>query len=279
VDRPKQIEPRGLRLDQILVPENRLRPVTDAAAARLAERIGLQGQLSPVVVHHSSAAARPYTLICGARRIRALELLGKSEVQAVLREKGEAPILEITDNLNADGLTQLETAEFLLAYRKYWEDRHGKIERGGDRKSKVQNAPLILPNYYKDLKEKLNIGKDVAKRLYRIGNLRPELKQVLRGTPVENEQGRLLTFAKMTIERQMQAAIAFKLTEGDVEATMKLLKPGAGRFPKDEWLRGQLIATVSRMSKALLVDTMQQIGYELVPIKRPNAAAPPPEIK
>lgn len=258
-------EPKLVRLDEIVVPHDRLRPVDEAAATRLAELIGEQGQLSPVILYRSNAGSRPYTLICGARRLRAMELLGKAEVAAILRPKSEATILQITDNLNASGLTQLEKAEYLVAYRKEWESRNGNIERGGNRKSKVQNAPLILSNYFNELELNFGLRKDVAKRLYRIGtNLRPSLKDVLRGTPLEDDQGRLLTFAKMNPDQQWDAQLAFTVAGGDIKRTMKLLKPQAGRLPKKEWLRQRLVSVVADMSHGQLVKVMSELGYDVV---------------
>ncbi|NKC02376.1 ParB N-terminal domain-containing protein [Ochrobactrum haematophilum] len=110
----QQQQRRWLPISDILVPSDRLRPVSDEATESLAALIKEQGQLSPIAVYMSSAAERPYTLIYGARRLRAMEFLGEERIEVVLRRREDARMLEITDNLNIAGLSQIERADFLL---------------------------------------------------------------------------------------------------------------------------------------------------------------------
>ncbi|KAB2752252.1 ParB/RepB/Spo0J family partition protein [Brucella anthropi] len=266
----QQEQRRWLRLDQILVPQDRLRPVSDEAAEALAALIKEQGQLSPIAVYLSSAAERPYTLIYGARRMRAMELLGEERIEVVLRRKEDARMLEITDNLNIAGLSQIERADFLFAYRKCWQEQHGKIKIG---RRKLSHDEIIKePNYFNDLELKLGISRALENRLYRIAaHLHPDLKETLRYSPVANDQSALLKLAKMEPLKQRQATIAFRET-GDLKMTLKVIEPTKGRMDEQTRLLGNFIESWSRMNEATKQKALEHAGLTRAPMPRDSLA-------
>ncbi len=112
-------------------------------------------------------------------------------------------------------MSVINRALFLQIYRKLWEKKYGDIKRGGDRKSKVQVAPLIgdgadleklvqlapisqtegedckrrTLSFAKHVADRIDFSQDVVKRLNCIAqHLQPELRSILRGTALADNQ-------------------------------------------------------------------------------------------
>ncbi|WP_375702316.1 ParB/RepB/Spo0J family partition protein [Bartonella sp. AA89HNZF] len=241
-----------LALDVIVVPE-RIRPVDDEHAKALAQSIVREGLMNPITVRHTpNAKEGNYTLIAGAHRLRAAELLGYSDIDAVVvqADKDNAALLEVAENLFRNELSVIDRALFVQTYRELWEKKYGEIQRGGDRKSKVQVAPLIggdahlkqlgqvdpiaqmegedgkrrTLSFAKHVADRIGFSQDVVKRLNCIAqHLQPELRSVLRGTALADNQAQLLKLAKMEPVAQRRVAIALQQVEGDLRRAVDLV--------------------------------------------------------
>ncbi|QNQ63074.1 ParB N-terminal domain-containing protein [Brucella sp. 6810] len=261
----RQEQRRWLRLDQILVPLDCLRPVSDKAVEALAAMIKEQGQLSPIAVYMSSAAERPYTLIYGARRLRAMELLGEERIEVVLRRKEDARMLEVAENLFQSELTQLDRAYFT----KEWFNLKG-IKRGRPKKGNSDILSELFPERMlsEDAAKHLGFVGRTARRLCSIAeNLSPELRDLFQGTEIANKQSALLKFAKMEPLKQRQAAIAFRET-GDVKMTLKVIEPTKGRMDEQTRLLGNFIESWSRMNEATKQKALEHAGLTRAPMPR-----------
>ncbi|WP_375629100.1 MULTISPECIES: ParB/RepB/Spo0J family partition protein [unclassified Bartonella] len=282
-----------LALDVIVVPE-RIRPVDDEHAKALAQSMAREGLMNPITVRHTpNAKEGNYTLIAGAHRLRAAELLGYSDIDAVVvqADKDNAALLEVAENLFRNELSVIDRALFVQTYRELWEKKYGEIKVGGDRKSKGKHYPLIGGNQYTkdkvakgqvdplpndgssehhetgcegDEKSKgqlvpliggeqlgqvvpisytdeesgkgtvLSFAEHVADRIglssksvRRLNNiaqhLQPELRSVLRGTALADNQAQLLKLAKMEPVAQRRVAIALQQVEGDLRRAVDLV--------------------------------------------------------
>jgi ParB family chromosome partitioning protein len=231
---------KSIPIDKIFIPE-RLRDLEEDHALAIAQSIVEHGLLNPITVRKTPAAEHPYTLVAGRHRLRGVELNGESEIDATIVEadKAESQLIEITENLFRNELSMLDRAIFVATYRDVWEGKYGKISRGGDQKSKVQDAPLIgaghvnLLQVLEDEAEtggfashvaaRMGVSKDVVKRLNKISqNLHPEIRSAIRGTAVADNQSVLLKLAKLEPKKQRQAALAFR-QEGDIKRTFALI--------------------------------------------------------
>ncbi|WP_375620355.1 ParB/RepB/Spo0J family partition protein [Bartonella sp. TS25HLJMH] len=286
-----------LALDVIVVPK-RIRPVDDEHAKALAQSMAREGLMNPITVRHTpNAKEGNYTLIAGAHRLRAAELLGYSDIDAVVvqADKDNAALLEVAENLFRNELSVIDRALFVQTYRELWEKKYGEIQRGGDRKSKGKHYPLIggnqytkdkvakvqvapLPNdgssehheigcegdekskvqvapliggdahlkqlgqvdpiaqmegedgkrrtlsFAKHVADRIGFSQDVVKRLNCIAqHLQPELRSVLRGTALADNQAQLLKLAKMEPVAQRRVAIALQQVEGDLRRAVDLV--------------------------------------------------------
>ncbi|EJF87155.1 ParB/RepB/Spo0J family partition protein [Bartonella rattimassiliensis] len=259
-----------IALDLIVVPEC-IRPVDDEHAKALAQSMAREGLMNPITVRHTpNAKEGNYTLIAGAHRLRAAELLGYSKIDAVVvkADKDNAALLEVAENLFRNELSVIDRALFVQTYRELWEKKYGEIKRGGDhgnqytkdKVAKVQVAPLpkdgssghhetgcegnevakgqvdSLPNdgalngkvqslhFAKHVADRIGFSQDVVKRLNCISkHLQPELRSVLRGTALADNQAQLLKLAKMEPVSQRRVAIALQQVEGNLRRAVDLI--------------------------------------------------------
>ncbi|WP_273783981.1 ParB/RepB/Spo0J family partition protein, partial [Bartonella sp. AU15XJBT] len=241
-----------LALDVIVVPE-RIRPVDDEHAKALAQSIVREGLMNPITVRHTpNAKEGNYTLIAGAHRLRAAELLGYSDIDAVVvqADKDNAALLEVAENLFRNELSVIDRALFVQTYRELWEKKYGEIKVGRNKKSKVQVAPLIgsetdfeklvqlapisqtevkgekgtVLSFSKHVADRIGFSQDVVKRLNNIAqHLQPELRSVLRGTALADNQAQLLKLAKMEPVAQRRVAVALQQVEGDLRRAVDLV--------------------------------------------------------
>lgn len=268
----------SIAIADILVPKDRLRPVDEGAALALSRLIQQEGQKSPIAVYRSNASIRPYTLIYGARRLRALEILGAVEIEAVLRMKAEARMLEITDNLVMPALDALEQAEFVTAYRHWWETEYGPVERGGDQKSNGHRGRLIRdlnlsekPIFYKDLEDKFGISERTARRLFSVGRLHPVLRNAIRGTRYAREYKYLAKLTKFRdTEQQWRIAVAFQ-HHPDLEAVLRIGDPeasreGVGRMETQDWRESQFLDGWKGMTPERRAVALEKLGLMARPL-------------
>jgi len=131
----------------------------------LAQSIGSQGVVQPIVVRPHPGEAGRYELIAGERRLRAIRLLGWASAPALVRAIPDEALLEaaLVENLQREPLSPIEEA---TAYRQLLED-HGYTQetlshRVGKDRSTIANMVrlLALPQAVQDdLEEgKLTIG-------------------------------------------------------------------------------------------------------------------------
>ncbi|OLP49208.1 hypothetical protein BJF91_19205 [Allorhizobium taibaishanense] len=283
------VETISIPIDKIHVPEDRIRPVDEAAAHALARLIEREGQLNPIAVYksHAKGEGRQYTLIYGGRRLRAMEILGFKEINAVLRLKAEALMLEISDNLSVANLPQLEKGEHVVRYVEWWIECNGSPGWGGDRRSRFQSETLHEKSeylkksgFYKDLSGNFSISKTVGWRLFQIGSLERSLRDALRGTRYADDQGRLLKLRKMSLPQQAGIAEALKI-QPDLDRVLRIADPtsgrqSVGRMETGDWREKQFTDAWAGMPRDRRAAALGKIGAIMKPIDPWPASFPSP---
>ncbi len=211
----------------------RARPIDEGHALAIAASMAERGLINPITVRHTPAANKgetPYTLVAGGHRLRGAELNQWDEIDVIVVsvDAVEAQLIELSENIYRNELTMLERPLFLMRYRELYEEKFGKITKGRYSGQKGTECPFIFApgrELSKQVQERLGFGETTYKKVTRIGqNLRPELRAVLRGTPAENDQSKLLKLAKM--EQDMQLRVAAALREGgDLATVLSWTKP------------------------------------------------------
>ena len=230
-------ELKSIPISKIYVPE-RLRAVEDDHALAIQASILEHGLLNPITVRstpNQAKGTKPYTLVAGAHRLRAIELNDENDtIDAIVVEAdgAEAQLIEIEENVFRNDLSILDRAVFVQTYRDVWEQKYGKAERGGDRKSaEYQRINLIQligeeaeRGFASHCATRLGLSTATVKRSDQIArNLPKPLREKLRGTPAADNQALLLKLAKMGPKQRAGMAKAIDLAEGDIDAAYNML--------------------------------------------------------
>jgi ParB family transcriptional regulator, chromosome partitioning protein len=105
--------PLLVRLDQLFEdPANPRTAFPDAEIDELADDVRQRGILQPLVVHPADAQGC-YRLHFGAKRLRAAQRAGLSEVPVVIRDAPADPYAQVAENQKRHGLTPLDLARFV----------------------------------------------------------------------------------------------------------------------------------------------------------------------
>ena len=278
----------AIPVDQVHVPEDYLRPVDHAAVQTLAKLLADEGQKTPVAVYRSLARGdgKQYTLIYGARRLEAARLLGWTDVDGILHNQSEARILAIRDNLALSTLNALEEAEYLVAYREWWESQNGQIKRG--RLKKGQNDPLSRDfhsleksGFFNHLEEKFRIAKKTAQRRLALGRLIEPLRNALRGTSYAADRQTLGKLARMPSTQQEGIVAALKV-DPNLGAILRMDDPttgrkASGRMETGDWREQQFIDAWEAMPRERRAAALDKIGAVAKPLDPWPTHFPTPE--
>jgi ParB family transcriptional regulator, chromosome partitioning protein len=243
-----------IAIKDIFVPP-RLRAVEEEHALVIAQSIVQHGLIHPISVRRTPAQkGGKFTLIAGAHRRRAFEINEEHEIEALIFEadQAEGQLIEITENLFRNELSVIDRAVFVQSYREIWEAKYGKIEAGrpGNR---ANIAQLIqdgseATSFAAHVADRMGLSTRSIKYLNSIAkNITPDLRSVLRGTPVSDNQSALLKLAKLQPSRQREFATGFKEC-GDYDLTMKALEGGKPKPDAQAVLLGRLLDTWRRAS-------------------------------
>lgn len=267
---------KTIALAQIHVGE-RARPIDEDHALAIAASMAERGLINPITVRATPAKSggnTPYTLVAGGHRYRGAELNQWADIDVIVIEADsvEAQLIELSENIYRNDLNQIDRAVFVLRYREIMEEKFGKIGRGGDRKSKGHDAPLIFApgrEVAKIVQERLGYGPDKYKRAVRIGqNLRPELRNRLRGTASADNLTDLLKLAKLPPEKQVAIADALA-HEPDLKKVLAFGKPAKVEVSKHEAALGKLRAAWHAADEEVRAAFLAEIGFD--PLEYPEA--------
>lgn len=111
-DRPSELRSLPVKALRRSPPGPR-RDFEDTALLALADSIRLHGLLVPLLVRETGDPEAPYTVLSGHRRLRALEILGRTHADCLIlpAEAEAAALIPLLDNLHRRPLTLFEEAE------------------------------------------------------------------------------------------------------------------------------------------------------------------------
>lgn len=199
----------SIALDQITIGINR-RPLKDEKVAELMESIKNNGLLNAIVLDQE------LKLIAGLHRLTAYKLLGFKEIECNIipcKNVEQARLAEIDENLVRSELDALERSELWLE-RDELLQKLGLRAKPGENQYTRKGGEIISP----PLKTTFDLAKEAGytQRSFQLGkqiarNIVPEVKEVIRGTPVAKSSTALLKVARAgskEAEKAKQAAMA-----------------------------------------------------------------------
>ena len=140
--KPPHIIITNFKRHQLIVPDNRLRPVDPDRVAQIADSIAKIGLQHPIIVRQISTAE--FELVAGLHRVSALDTLGITHITAVQVPDDLPPdavrLIEIDENLCRHELTPLDRMRFLAERKKVYEQLYPETKKG----AKNQHTKKLL---------------------------------------------------------------------------------------------------------------------------------------
>lgn len=188
----------------------RLRPVSQAHAALLAENIQQIGRLRHPIEVRSIAPRLDfrYELISGRHRLCAAEMLGWTSIQAFVFEAtdDEARLAEIDENLVRHELNPLDRAVFLSERKAVYERLHPEAIAGVAGAEAKHRATEII-SFARETAEKIGLTERTIQLAVSIArDLSPSVRSLIAGTALAMKQSELLALARVPAD--LQASVA-----------------------------------------------------------------------
>ncbi len=198
-------------LDMIVI-EDRLRTVDEAAVDHMAESMRNLGQLYPIQIRTIEPGR--FRLIAGAHRVAAAEKLGWTHIEAFLvddLEEEEVALLEIDENLFRAELKSLDRCRFLARRKEIYERLHPETRHGAhlmsprwrhSRNGASASTERAL-SFVEDTTASTPWSSRTIQRSTRIGErLSPDLQAALAETPIARRTVDLERIADMKPDKQ-----------------------------------------------------------------------------
>jgi ParB family chromosome partitioning protein len=190
-------------IDRVSIQPNR-RPLNDQKVAQLIQSIKANGLLNPITIDQN------FNLIAGLHRLTACKLLGLERIEyriMTCEDVDHARLAEIDENLIRNELEALERAEFWLERDQILEQIGLRAQSGENQYTKKGGESISPPG-----KTTVQLAQEAGydKRTYQLGkqiakNIDPEIKEVIKKTPVAKSQSTLLKIARAGSKEREQA--------------------------------------------------------------------------
>jgi ParB family chromosome partitioning protein len=199
---------RKVKIADIVIPD-RKRETDDDKVEGLATSIDDCGLLCAIILRSGNI------LVEGLHRLEACILLDWKEIDAVMLEDLtdlEAEKVEIVANFARFELNKLEVAQQSLRLREIWEEEHGPVLRGGDRRSKdFKVIKSELENFIKSLAKLLGVVPKVLYAIIKVArDLDPKVQETITGLPICDKRGELKRLAALPVKEQRKVAKGLK---------------------------------------------------------------------
>jgi ParB family transcriptional regulator, chromosome partitioning protein len=192
-----------IAIDRVSIQPNR-RPLNDQKVAQLMQSIKANGLLNPITIDQN------FNLIAGLHRLTACKLLGVEQIEyriITCEDVDHARLAEIDENLIRNELEALERSEFWLERDQILE-RIGLRAQSGENQYTKKGGEIDSPH----AKTTVELAQETGynKRTYQLGkqiakNIDPEVKEVIKKTPVAKSQSTLLKIARAGSKEREQA--------------------------------------------------------------------------
>jgi N6-adenosine-specific RNA methylase IME4 len=200
-----RIDTEALSVKDIQVNKRKRKLNVDKVAG-LAESFELLGQLEPITITSKNGQ---YVLLAGWHRLEAAKLLGWEKIRAQLFEGDEleCELVEIDENLTNNDLTVLEQGEQLERRNEILEAMGNRWQNGQNQHTAGGGEMVSLPKTTEDIAKESGLSKRSAQQRTQIArDIVPEVKELIRDTPVADSTTQLLELARLKPDEQIEVA-------------------------------------------------------------------------
>lgn len=219
-----------IAVSAVIVPP-RLRAVDEGHARARGESMAAHGQTTPIEVRRTTDG---YELGTGAHRLRGAQLVGLTEIDALVHEADaldadEWALREILENFERFDLTALDRARNLARWKAIYERGHATAGRGGDRRSadatKARDfkARDFADRFSKVAAERLDVSERTVSEAVQIaGAITDQMYGLIHWLPHARRRGELMALARIENE-VLRLDVCRTLTPAiTVEETLRL---------------------------------------------------------
>ena len=145
-----------LPLDSLVVPETPIRINAEIGVEELAESVGRDGLLEPLVVRPSKREAGKYEVVCGLRRFTAAQKAGLKAVPCVVKEMSDVEAMEamLVENMERENLTDYEMGRWFKLLMEKYPDKYPNVRVLADRFGYKSHGRIVqLLNHYETVEQ------------------------------------------------------------------------------------------------------------------------------
>lgn len=200
----------SVAINQVKIHTNR-RPLKDHKVSELMQSIQANGLLNPITLDQN------LNLIAGLHRLTACKLLGFEQIECSIvnyKDADQSRLAEIDENLIRNELEALERAEMWLERDQILE-RMGLRAKPGDNQYSRRGREIDSP----PVKTTVELAREAGynERTFQLGkqiasSILPEVKEVIRGTPIAKSPSALLKVARAGSQERQQAKTPEQVT-------------------------------------------------------------------
>lgn len=249
---PAADEVREVSISEIVVPRKRARRLRDVTP--LVGSIADSKLIAPILLRRIRGQVG-FVLIAGRHRLEAFRVLGRVTILARIVEVTdlEAELLELDENLARIELTVLERGEHLLRRKELYEELHPEVKHGGapGKSGGGKRAKgATVASFAEDTLVKTGLSIRTIQDDVKIARLPADARQVLSGTPIENQKRVLLQLTRVAPEKQ--TAIAEALAAGRCRTVgQAAIELGVENKPRLRGQRGDIRARMREVAQPL----------------------------
>jgi len=149
-----------LPLESLVIPETSIRVNPEFGLETLAESIGSDGLLEPLVVRPSKREEGKYEVVCGLRRFLAAQKAGLKAVPCVVKEMSDVEAMEamFIENKERENLTDYEVGRWFKLLMEKYPDKYLNVRVLAKRFGYKTHFPVVeLINHYEFIEELVKV--------------------------------------------------------------------------------------------------------------------------
>ncbi|RWO97169.1 MAG: hypothetical protein EOQ98_19240 [Mesorhizobium sp.] len=214
---PADVTPTKIKIADIRVPANRRRLDPAWVATLMADMQTGNGHMVPIEVVPEKTEGYQYRLIFGGHRLEAVARLGRTEIDAFVKDPKEVGTeaqirkREIAENLIRRQLSVLDRSKDIADWRDIYDAEHGTGKTGRKRKPRDEaeddelSAKFAL-NFSEAAQAVLGISRRSVFHALKIATIPEQIRQSISLHAIANSQTDLLLLAAEPTDRQAEIA-------------------------------------------------------------------------
>jgi ParB family chromosome partitioning protein len=197
-----------LTVDEIIVPEDRMRNLNNEKVQEIAASMAKVGQICPILVRRTGGEdGLDPVLVAGAHRLRAAQFLNWIDINAITVKckDVEARLVEIAENLHRADLTVTERSEHIAEWIRLTEEKAAESKPNASQVETHKKGQQ--PGGVNAAARELGITKSEAHRAVEIASISSAAKEALRSAKLDDNQSVALKIASHPDDDQVKAVV------------------------------------------------------------------------